>query len=119
MDKMGVQKLYDLKYFRDLAEGDEDFVMEMTSYFLTHCPEMMDRINNAIKDENWYVIKSVSHKFCSELIMMGMKSIHEKMDRVEKLSEEKSGLAEIKSLNDEANKELRTACQQMRDDLKL
>jgi hypothetical protein len=62
----------DLSFLYEIADGSDEFVIESIDMFLTHTPELLDTIDEAIAENDWLSVGSAAHKLKSNLGFFGM-----------------------------------------------
>jgi CheY-like chemotaxis protein len=78
------EKLVDLKYLKEFAEGDETFIKEMVSLYLENTPETMEIILKANANNDIKILKLEIHKLKSSLSLLGMVKASQCVDIIEK-----------------------------------
>ena len=96
---MSSDKVTNLDYLTELAKGDVSFITEMIHIFLEENPEEVRTLEQAIQENNYENIKSISHHMKSTIPFVGLDLLIGKdlMD-IEKLAGEKTGIETIKTL---------------------
>ncbi|MEM6628151.1 MAG: Hpt domain-containing protein [Bacteroidota bacterium] len=75
---------FDLKYLKDLSQGDQEFEAEMIQIFLDEMPEGIQEIHQLIESQKWIQLGAAIHKMKSKIRLMGMVEIKDLADRLEK-----------------------------------
>lgn len=57
-----MEKHYNLKRVRELADGDEEFVLALASAFLEEVPEDAARLQKAVSEKDYYTTYQAAHK---------------------------------------------------------
>lgn len=57
-----MEKHYKLFRVRELADGDEDFIMALASAFLEEVPEDAERLKKAVAEGDYYTTYQAAHK---------------------------------------------------------
>ncbi len=57
-----MEKHYKLFRIRELADGDEDFIVAIASAFLEEVPEDAERLKKAVKENDFYTTYQAAHK---------------------------------------------------------
>ncbi|TXE10387.1 Hpt domain-containing protein [Gelidibacter salicanalis] len=57
-----MEKNYKLYRVRELADGDEDFVMAIAAAFLEEVPEDAERLKKAVAERDYYTTYQAAHK---------------------------------------------------------
>jgi HPt (histidine-containing phosphotransfer) domain-containing protein len=64
----------DLSYLQDVANGSNEFMIEMIQLFLDQTPGYFEQLDQLIKDLNWPLVAEISHKIKPTLTFMGIES---------------------------------------------
>jgi HPt (histidine-containing phosphotransfer) domain-containing protein len=73
----------DLSYLQDLANGSNEFMIEMIQLFLDQTPGYFEQLDQLIKDLNWPLVAEISHKIKPTLTFMGIESARANMAEIE------------------------------------
>lgn len=73
----------DLSYLQDVANGSNDFMIEMIQLFLNQTPAYFEQLDQLIKDLNWPFVAEISHKINPTLTFMGIESARASMAEIE------------------------------------
>ncbi len=57
-----MEKYYKLYRVRELADGDEDFIVALASAFLEEVPEDAARLKKAVHEKDYYTTYQAAHK---------------------------------------------------------
>ncbi|HLT32983.1 MAG TPA: hypothetical protein VKZ98_04270 [Aquaticitalea sp.] len=57
-----MEKHYKLNRVRELADGDDDFVLALASAFLEEVPEDASRLKKAVAEKDYYTTYQAAHK---------------------------------------------------------
>ncbi len=57
-----MEKHYKLARVRELADGDDDFIMALASAFLEEVPEDAARLKKAVAEKDYYTTYQAAHK---------------------------------------------------------
>lgn len=96
---MSSDKVTNLAYLTELAKGDASFITEMIHIFLEENPEEVKTLGQAIQENNYENIKSISHHMKSTIPFVGIDLLIGKdLTDIEKLASEKTGIENIKVL---------------------
>ncbi|MES2763578.1 MAG: Hpt domain-containing protein [Bacteroidota bacterium] len=92
-------RVTNLEYLNELSKGDPAFINEMVNIFLIENPEEVKVLETGIKEEDYEVIRSMSHHMKSTIPFVGLDILIGKdLTDIEKLAEEKTGIEIIKTL---------------------
>ncbi|MFZ7144011.1 MAG: response regulator, partial [Bacteroidota bacterium] len=104
-----------LSYLKQIAEGNESFVIEMIEMFLNKTPEAITEMYGHFKNKNWDEFRKVAHRIKPSFGYMGMSEIQNALTKVEMMNEKELRepavdelLIEIESRTSQAYAQLRT-----------
>jgi len=96
---MSYDKVTNLDYLTELAKGDLNFIKEMIGIFLEENPNEIKTLEVAILEQDYTMIKSISHHMKSTIPFVGIDIIIGKeLVDIEKLAAEATGIDVIKNL---------------------
>lgn len=78
-----VEKLINLKYLKDFAEGDDTFIKDMVCIFLKNTPETMEIILKSNKKDEIKTLKEEIHKLKSSISLLGIVKASESIAIIE------------------------------------
>lgn len=97
------ENLIDLKYLKDFAEGDSDFINEMIALFLKNTPIALVSILESNQNNDIKKLKAEIHKLKSSLGLLGIIKGSESVENIEsKIESNPSGFGwqrEVENLN--------------------
>ncbi len=64
--------IYNLDKIKEMAEGDEDFVISVISVFLDEVPEDLESLETAVAAEDYENIYKLAHKIKPNVDLLGM-----------------------------------------------
>jgi HPt (histidine-containing phosphotransfer) domain-containing protein len=97
-----MSKIYDLEYLKDLASGDDNFLLSMIDDFIHQTPETIQQISDNIEKGDQKSIYAIVHRFIPTLQYMGATAIVDKFREIEKLAKGNSEIILIKSCFEQA-----------------
>ncbi len=109
-----MNKLYNLEYLEQLADGDVSFKQEMIRYFHDNSPSVISEMDQLLDNSDWAAIRELIHRYISNLNMIGAEGIIPVACEIEKLAEEKDEVEKIP----QKWKEVRNYCNQLLIELK-
>lgn len=77
---------YNLSYLREISGGDEMFVKNIVTEFVTNAPRFLDQIHLATTRADWPLVRSLVHQFAPQLDFIGMNETRFLADQLEDLS---------------------------------
>ncbi len=77
-----------LSYLKRIAEGNEEFVIEMIEMFLNKTPLALEQMNECFHKQNWEELKKIIHRIKPSFAYVGMQDIQNTLCKIESWSEE-------------------------------
>lgn len=94
--KSGQLQVCDLTYLFELAKGDMRFVREMVQVFLEENGGELDKLEQAIQEENYHELRQIAHKLRSSVPYVGLDlRIGDELQTMEDLARRQQGMEEI------------------------
>ncbi|WP_394995905.1 PAS domain S-box protein [Emticicia sp.] len=78
------KKNIDLSYLDELSGGNNDFRNEMLELFITKIPKDLNLLENAIRQKDYIVLKSIAHEMKSSLTMFRLDDEFALLEQIEK-----------------------------------
>lgn len=94
--------LYDLTKLEQISEGDNIFIKKMISLFIEQMPVTMNEIKQAYDENNLDTVGTLIHRIKPAINNMGIKSLENKILKIESLTEKNIKTVELHSLINEA-----------------
>lgn len=86
-----------LNYLHDIAEGSNEFMVEMIDIFLNQTPGYINEIDTAISSGDWSVVAEIAHKVRPTFAFIGVEEASNVMAKIENLARSADQSATIKS----------------------
>ncbi len=107
-----MEKHYKLSRVRDLADGDEDFIVALASAFLEEVPEDAARLQKAVSEHDFYTTYQAAHKMkpTIDLFELGVLSeliVVQDWGKLEKVEDVSSQLQMVLTAVENATKEIK------------
>jgi PAS domain S-box-containing protein len=77
------QKLIDLKWLNDMSGGDKNLIIEMIKLFIDIVPGTLADFKKYAEESNWDGLRSVAHKYATQVSYMGINSIKDDVKNIE------------------------------------
>lgn len=90
----------------DVIGCDEDFLKELLDKFVSECTESNERLNNALKSQDWPSVKGSAHKMLSSTRIFEMDDLTSLLKKIEILAGEEKELEKIDPLVQKLNVKL-------------
>ncbi|WP_421773893.1 Hpt domain-containing protein [Gracilimonas sp.] len=91
----------DLSYLENITGGDNEVMTEMIDLMLSETPKHIEKIKQAHEKENWKELGAESHKLKPMFLYVGLTSLNEIAQDLEKFGKEAISLKSIPGLIDE------------------
>ncbi len=88
----------DLTYLRGLAKGSDTFIIQMLNIFITQTPHALERMENALKNKDWKLLRQVVHKIKPSIMFVGLSEIVKEVPLLEDYAAEEIQLDKIPAL---------------------
>ncbi len=112
-------KVTDLKYLKELADGNMDFEKEMISMFLTQVPQNFENLKRSLESKNWDEVKKMAHKMKPNFGIIGVKSLTEVFQFIELNASTQSNLTEVSEKINLAGKTIARISSELDEELKI
>ncbi|MFC1729731.1 Hpt domain-containing protein [candidate division KSB1 bacterium] len=93
---------YDLSNLMEFAAGDEHFIKEMLEFFIKDTPDALNKLKDAVEENDYEKIYQISHKFSSQLSLVAIEKVSILMNEIEKTALAKTDLGSIQMKVSEA-----------------
>ncbi len=79
-----------LSYLKQIADGNDEFIIEMIEMFLNKTPEALEQMNTCYQQNNWDELRKIAHRIKPSFSYIGLSGTQNTLAEIEKLSEEAS-----------------------------
>jgi CheY-like chemotaxis protein len=86
------EKYTDLTYLMQVSEGSQEFMKKMITAFLLQTPQMLEDMTKFMEGKKWSDLRAVVHKMKPSIDFVGLRSIRETIQNLEKYSAEEINL---------------------------
>lgn len=83
-NKVTVPKCTDLTYLKSLSKGDNSFVKQMITIFVNQTPSAIEQLEKSLLSKDFVTLKSVAHKMKPSFSFVGVNSLKDKVEELEK-----------------------------------
>lgn len=87
-----------LTYLKQIAEGNDTFIIEMIEMFLNKTPEALEEMDECFRSKNWQELRMIAHKIKPSYGYFGMSELQSKLAEIEALSEQEKDPAKMAEL---------------------
>lgn len=113
--QMNEGRYTDLTYLKKLSKGDDDFVKQMISIFISQTPTAIQKMEADLSNKDWGSLRAVAHKMKPSFSFVGVTSLQEKIESIEDNASQGTNanliadlIAEVKEVSLKAVAELQT-----------
>ncbi len=107
----------DLTYLKGIANGSNAFIAQMLSIFIEQTPQVLVRMEKALKNKDWKSLRFVVHKMKPSIMFTGLSEIINDVPLLEEYAAEESHLDAIPALVDKIKKVCREAVVELKEEL--
>jgi CheY-like chemotaxis protein len=91
--------LYDLTALRDMAGGDESFVLQMLERFHNDIPSALEELNECATKGDWKKLGEVAHKLKPSLLYLGISKTKKAILKIQENEKEENKENTVKLVN--------------------
>jgi HPt (histidine-containing phosphotransfer) domain-containing protein len=84
-----------LAYLHDIADGSNEFMVEMIDIFLNQTPAYFENLEQAIASHDWATVAEISHKVRPTFTFVGVEGATEKLAEMERNARSGENLQQI------------------------
>jgi HPt (histidine-containing phosphotransfer) domain-containing protein len=111
-DNLSTEDL-DLSFLYEIADGNNEFIVESIGMFLQQTPELLASIDKSVAQQDWKTVASAAHKLKSNLGFFGMLTSQALIQEVEIIAKANGNdvptlVAKFKQVQSIANRNLAT-----------
>ena len=114
---MKQEKAFDLTYLIEFSADDRAFIREMIETFLEKTPYDMERLQTALADSNWTVVREVAHKMKPSVTFLGLHALKDDVATLEQVVKEEGSTEIIQTLGRKVVTVCRRAIEELRVEL--
>ena len=112
------KKVTDLAYLTDALGGNKKLIKEVMEVFLNQFPLDIIQLNNDVAERSYVKIRQSSHLMKSSTSIMGIASLREPLDTIEKCALASDHIDIIKKLTFEVNEIGQRAIDEITEEIK-
>ncbi|MGE0560449.1 MAG: Hpt domain-containing protein [Flavobacteriales bacterium] len=94
---------------------DSDFVNQLLEQFVIECTDSVKKINEAYANNDWQIIRGVSHKMLSSSRILTLDNLTTLLKEIETLAENRTNLEKMPSLLEKLNTEIKLIFSELKD----
>ncbi len=107
----------DLTYLKEIAEGNEAFMIEMIEMFLHTTPEALEHMDECFKKQNWEELRLIAHRIKPSFAYMGLADTQKMLAEIETCSDSKTNLEKIPQLISNVHRSSESAFKELEKEL--
>ncbi|MBL4817606.1 MAG: Hpt domain-containing protein [Deltaproteobacteria bacterium] len=107
----------DLTYLRELADGSNDFVVEMIEMFLDQTPKYLSQIDLYLQENDWESIQGIAHTMKPSLSFMGIATLEPTVMSIEDNCRDQKDLETIPDLVQQLNQTCEASYKELQEEL--
>lgn len=87
-----------LSLLKEMAAGNQEFMDEVLHMFITTTPDSLQKMKDALENENWDQLKGIAHRLKSSMFLIGIKELEMNMATIEQSAQKQNDRHLIGSL---------------------
>ena len=111
--------IYSLDKLNEMADGDDDFISSVISVFLEEVPQDLERLEEALENENYQQVYQLAHKIKPNVDLLGMEQTQAAALEMETLGKSEANMGEIKNIFPILKKDVEQVVSELRKDFSL
>jgi HPt (histidine-containing phosphotransfer) domain-containing protein len=76
----------DLTYLKQIADGNDAFIIEMLEMFLNKTPQALEEMNTYFKEQNWQELRQIAHRIKPSFTYIGLPDIQKTLSEIERMT---------------------------------
>jgi len=106
-----------LNYLKQIADGNDEFIIEMIEMFLNKTPEALAEMKTSYQEKNWDSLRQIAHRIKPSFAYIGLPGTQKTLAEIEKLSEEANNPEKVDELMTEVSYACESAFSQLEQEL--
>jgi signal transduction histidine kinase/DNA-binding response OmpR family regulator/HPt (histidine-containing phosphotransfer) domain-containing protein len=106
-----------LNYLKQIADGNDEFIIEMIEMFLNKTPQALEEMSTHYKESNWEALKQIAHRIKPSFAYIGLSGTQQVLSEIEKLSEEADQPEKVGELMNSVDEVCKSAFSQLQQEL--
>ncbi len=107
----------DLCYLKQIAEGNQAFMIEMIEMFLQKTPEALESMHACYHQKNWEELRTIAHRIKPSYVYMGLNDTQKMLAEIELWNEGNPDTEKINGLMDSVKKASQWAFKELEKEL--
>ena len=84
-----------LKHLKELADGSNEFIIEMISLFIEDMPGDLEKMEIYLRNKDWQALRKVAHKIKPSIMYVGLTEIESLVKETEDYAANEKNLDEL------------------------
>lgn len=114
-----MDKLYDLKQLEELSSGNNEFIIEIISIFLSDAPKQLDEIKHSFDENNFDELTRLAHKLKPSIDLLGINAIAKDIRVIEGYSKNGTHINELSNLIENVHITINKTIEELKFDFDL
>lgn len=106
-----------LTYLKQIADGNDEFIVEMIEMFLKNTPGALEEMNECFKKQNWEELRLIAHRIKPSYSYMGLGDTQKLLAEIESCSDSKTNLEKIPELISNVKQSSQSAFAELEEEL--
>ncbi|NQX91528.1 MAG: Hpt domain-containing protein [Flavobacteriales bacterium] len=107
-------QLFDLSYLNQIFQGNQEMINNIIQLFLEQVPQYIQEMEECVSQNDLISLHPLAHKAKSSIAMLGLKSMEERILRIEHDSKQHVNFDGLPSLVNEVKEECTVVYEQLR-----
>jgi HPt (histidine-containing phosphotransfer) domain-containing protein len=112
-------KYSDLTYLEEIASGSKDFMKKMIETFIELTPGLLNEMDICLKEKDWDKLKRIAHKIKPSIDFMGISSLWETIQKIEKYAGEEIYLELMPDLLSKTKRICFNVIEELKEEIKI
>jgi HPt (histidine-containing phosphotransfer) domain-containing protein len=112
--KKGPNLELDLRYLRDMSDGDGTLILEMISLFEEQSAEYSAKMTECLVQKDWKELAHIAHKATPSAAVVGLNLLAEKLRNLEILASQEKSTFKYRPIVEKYDRECKKAAQHLR-----
>ena len=111
--------IYKLDKIKEMADGDEDFILAVINVFLEEVPTDLEQLEQAVQEQNFDQVYKMAHKIKPNVDLMGMEDTRANALALETLGKNMANMDQIERKFPQLKKDILQVISELQNDFQL
>ncbi len=111
--------IYSLDKIKEMADGDEDFVVSVISVFLEEVPRDLEGLEKALETGSYEEVYQLAHKIKPNVDILGMEQTRAAALEIETLGKSAANMDEIRNVFPSLKKDIEQVVSELKNDFNI